>query len=245
MTDDAGHAGEGAYDLPPYDPYAGWDAPAPYEQQRFEPPVAPQPTTPLTLLPPLPADELPAAGITYELASFGQRARAMSIDTLILMIPTGLVLAFILPSVLAAAGRDPALAAEVNESTLNAGAAFGSHPRLMHWGLVAGIVITVVYWAILALYSGWFMSRTGGQTPGRRAAGVRVMREEGRPVTFGWAVYRTVLVREIAFTVASLATFGLATMAQYGWSLWDHERRSLHDMVTRSRVVVDASGRKP
>ncbi|MDQ8044700.1 MAG: RDD family protein [Solirubrobacteraceae bacterium] len=272
MTDFGEPAGAGDYDLPPYDPYAGWDAPAPYikdtpparpagEAEAIAAGLMPQPKptvaqrvvaqSPLTLmpaLPELPASELPEPGRMYALATFGQRARAMSIDSFILLIPTAIVMAFVMPSVFHAAGRDTTLSTEVYGNASNPAAVLsgtGDLHELKHWILVAGIVASVVYWGVLAVYTGFFMSRTNGQTPGRRAAGIRVMREDGAPITFGWAVYRTVLLREVAFSVVSLFTFGLATVAQYGWSLWDHERRSLHDMIARSRVVVDRGARTP
>lgn len=293
MTDFGEPAGSDAFELPPYDPYAGWDAPAPYitdtaparptgEAEAIaagllpDPAKAPapiampaadgavpvplpaaafpatqppqvQPVSPLTLMPALP--ELPPSDLTqpgqmYELASFSQRARALSIDSFILLIPTVLVLAVVMPGVFRASGgaksiTDAAAASGGSPSALLNGGTSG----LSHSIVMLGIAASVVYWGILAVYTGVFMTRSGGQTPGRRAAGIRVMREDGAPITFGWAVYRTVLVREVAFSVVSLFTFGLATLAQYGWSLWDHERRSLHDMIARSRVVVDRGAR--
>jgi uncharacterized RDD family membrane protein YckC len=180
---------------------------------------------------------LPAAR-THVLATFAQRMRALSIDTLIVLVPTAALLTFIVPVVKAKASADPKLAAEW--AAMNPDTGVGPHGREMHWAIVMTLVCLAAYWVVLAVYSGLFMSQTNGQTPGRKAVGIRVMREDGGRISFAWAVYRVVVVRELLFNAVALVTFGIVVLAQYLWPLWDHERRALHDFVAHSRVVVDA-----
>jgi uncharacterized RDD family membrane protein YckC len=72
------------------------------------------------------------------------------------------------------------------------------------------------------------------------ATGIRVVRADGQPVTFGWAMLREVAVKWLLIgAVASSFTFGLAWLLDVLWPLWDEENRALHDMVVDSRVVKD------
>lgn len=182
---------------------------------------------------------MPSDRPVYLLASWGRRLQAYAIDGLILFVPLLGLWAVVLPPLVRRAGDDPALQDELDVWIYSD----DPDPPVVHfllWILAIVAAAVACYWVLMAIYSGVFLSRTAGQTPGRRAAGIRVMRADGRPVGFWWAIYRTVLVREILFGIGSLLSGGLVTLLQYGWPLWDDERRALHDMVARSRVVQDA-----
>ncbi len=59
--------------------------------------------------------------------------------------------------------------------------------------------------AIVALiYAPLLMARTNGQTLGRMAVGIRVVRNNGGPMTFGFAMLREVAVKALLFGVVEL-----------------------------------------
>ncbi len=104
--------------------------------------------------------------------------------------------------------------------------------------LVVGFLIAIVCVSIVALlYAPALMARTNGQTLGKMALGIRVVRANGRRVDFGWAMLREVAVKALLFGVAGGLTGGLAQLADYLWPLWDEENRALHDMIVDSRVI--------
>jgi uncharacterized RDD family membrane protein YckC len=104
--------------------------------------------------------------------------------------------------------------------------------------IIVGFVIAVVCVSIVALlYAPALMARTNGQTLGRMALGIRVVRANSRPVDFGYAMLREVAVKALLFGIAGGATGGLAQLADYLWPLWDEENRALHDMIVDSRVI--------
>lgn len=80
-----------------------------------------------------------------------------------------------------------------------------------------------------------FLTRWNGQSPGKRALGLRVVRETGEPMTFAVAVRREVLAK----TILIVLTFGLAFIPNYLWPLWDDQNRAGHDFLAKTRVVVD------
>lgn len=176
---------------------------------------------------------------TYLLAGWGQRLGAYLIDLGILMIPLLGAWALLVPGLIERAGNDPRLEAEFDAMLEAEGTDF-SLGRLLYWVVVVTLTMTVAWWVLVGLYNAVFMSRTAGQTPGRRMVGIRVMRVDGRPVGFWWALYRTLVVREGLFGIGSLLSGGLLFLAQYLWPLWDPQRRALHDVLARSRVVQDA-----
>jgi uncharacterized RDD family membrane protein YckC len=71
------------------------------------------------------------------------------------------------------------------------------------------------------------------------AVGIRVIRANGEPMTFGFAMLREVAVKSLLFGIASSLTFGLASLADVLWPLWDEENRALHDFLVNTRVIND------
>jgi uncharacterized RDD family membrane protein YckC len=69
--------------------------------------------------------------------------------------------------------------------------------------------------------------------------GNRVVRANGEPMTFAWAMLREVAVKALLFGVAGSLTFGLANLADVLWPLWDDENRALHDFLVDTRTVKD------
>jgi len=109
----------------------------------------------------------------------------------------------------------------------------GGAVALIVAALIAVFAITVVAF----LYAPILMSRTNGQTLGRMALGIRVIRADGGPMTFWFAMLREVVVKALLVGVISSATFGLASLLDALWPLWDEENRALHDLVVNTRVI--------
>jgi uncharacterized RDD family membrane protein YckC len=100
--------------------------------------------------------------------------------------------------------------------------------------------IGAVWWlgwlAIGSVYVAGTMARKGahnGQTIGKQAASIRVVRDDGRPVRLGFAVLREVLLKYI---VANLI-FGIGWIIDSLWPLGDKENRAIHDMMVKTHVV--------
>jgi uncharacterized RDD family membrane protein YckC len=106
--------------------------------------------------------------------------------------------------------------------------------------LIVGLMLSFVAIAIVALlYAPLMMARTNGKTLGRMAMGIRVVRASGQPVTFVFALIREVVIKALLFGFASSLTFGLASLADVLWPLWDDENRALHDFIVDTRVVKE------
>ena len=148
------------------------------------------------------------------LAGWGRRAGAQIIDGIIITIG-----ALILFAVLAALG--------LTVDTDGGAAAF----------VVAAIVSVLVFSVVALLYAPLLMARTDGQTLGRMAMNIRVIRAGGERMTFGFALLREVLVKSLLVGVLASATFGLAWLLDILWPLWDEENRALHDFVVNTRVI--------
>jgi len=106
--------------------------------------------------------------------------------------------------------------------------------------VIVGLMLAVVAFSIMALlYAPLLMSRTNGRTLGRMVTGIRVIRANGHPMTFGFAMLREVAVKALLFGIASSLTFGLASLLDVLWPLWDEENRALHDLLVDTRVIID------
>ena len=103
--------------------------------------------------------------------------------------------------------------------------------------LIAAFLVTALVMVVVALiYAPLMMARTNGRTLGRMATGIRVVRVDGAPMTFGHAAFREVLVKGGIWILSSV-TIGLLWLVDVLWPLWDEENRALHDFLTRTRTV--------
>lgn len=106
--------------------------------------------------------------------------------------------------------------------------------------IVLGLLLAVVCVSVVALlYAPAMMGRTNGRTLGRMATGIRVVRADGLPITFGFALVREVVVKALVFGVLGSITAGIANLLDYLWPLWDDQNRALHDFVVDTRTILD------
>jgi uncharacterized RDD family membrane protein YckC len=105
----------------------------------------------------------------------------------------------------------------------------------------AGVAaVLIAYLLVFLLYYPLAMMRPGapnGQSLGKQIVGIRVIRDTGEPMTFGYAVLREFVIRVLLFGVVGTITFGIAPLLDVLWPLWDNENRALHDMVAGTHVV--------
>jgi uncharacterized RDD family membrane protein YckC len=157
----------------------------------------------------------PEAGwVGQPLASWGSRVAATVIDWLVLLIPAAILVALIV------GGLD-------GDSS---------------WGAVVGAsLLSLLIWsAILLLYAPLLMIRQGernGQTLGKQALGIRVVRDTGEPFGFWWAVVREVVVKNILVSAVSIFVPVLPWLLDNLWPLWDGENRAVHDMIVTTHVI--------
>jgi len=146
------------------------------------------------------------------LASWGTRLAAYLLDGLILLVPVILLTVII---VAIAAGSDTA-------------------------GWVTGILGFLAYLVVAFLYAPLLMAREGprnGQTLGKQALGIRVIRDGGERMSFGWAALREIVIKGFAVGVASSIIPIIPWFLNFFWPLWDDQNRALHDMVVSTHVV--------
>jgi uncharacterized RDD family membrane protein YckC len=146
------------------------------------------------------------------LASWGSRVAATLIDWLILLVPV-IVLTIIVVAI--AAGSDTG-------------------------AIVTGIVGGLAYLVVLFVYAPTLMAREGrnnGQTWGKQMIGIRVVRDIGEPMNFGWAALREIAVKGLLVSIVSSIIPLIPWLLDYLWPLWDDQNRAVHDMIAETRVV--------
>ena len=146
------------------------------------------------------------------LAAWGTRLAAYLIDGLILLVPVIILTVAV-------------VAVATNSDT---GA----------W--VTAVVGFLVYLVALLLYASLLMAREGahnGQTWGKQLLDIRVVRDSGQPMGFGWAALREIGVKGFAVTIASSIIPFIPWFLDYFWPLSDDQNRALHDMVVSTHVV--------
>ena len=152
------------------------------------------------------------------LASWGSRAGAYLVDGLIVFVPASILFFTIVGGAVGSGDDDVAWV----------GAVLG----FVGW-MLSLLIITLVYGPVL-------MSRSGennGQTWGKQLLGIRAVRDNGQPWTYGPAAVREVLLKNFAVALASSIIPVIPWFLNFFWPLWDDENRALHDMACSSHVV--------
>ena len=98
---------------------------------------------------------------------------------------------------------------------------------------LAGLLLAFFYWPLTMAREG----QRNGQSLGKQALGITVIRDSGEQVTFGWALLRQFVVIYLLFQVVGGIAFGLPWLIDVLWPLWDRTNRALHDMIVKSHVV--------
>ena len=146
------------------------------------------------------------------LASWGSRVAATLIDWLILLVPA-VVLTLIVVAI--ASGSDTG-------------------------AIVTGVLGFLAWLVVLFIYAPVLMMRGGahnGQTWGKQTLGIRVVRDNGQPMSFGWSALREIAVKGLLVSIASSIIPLIPWLLDNLWPLWDDENRALHDMVCSTHVV--------
>jgi uncharacterized RDD family membrane protein YckC len=158
----------------------------------------------------------PTAGWAGQpLASWGTRLGAWFIDLLVLLIPAVILAAVIFGTTF----DDDSSAWEVIGSS---------------------ILYFLVMSAVVLLYAPLLMMRQGaqnGQTLGKQMLGIRVVRDNGQAMSFGWAALREVVFKNLVVGIASSIIPLIPWFLNYFWPLWDDQNRALHDMAASTHVV--------
>ncbi len=102
----------------------------------------------------------------------------------------------------------------------------GNNPPIQLIQFVAFAVPVAYYW--------YFWTRRAGQTPGKFALGIRVIKADGTTITDIDA-----LIRAIGYSVSSML-FGLGFI----WALLDRKNQTWHDKMARTLVVRNSNQRK-
>jgi uncharacterized RDD family membrane protein YckC len=118
-------------------------------------------------------------------------------------------------------------------SWIGLGLLFGGSEVIGAILFVAGFVVAFLYFPLTMMREG----EHNGQSFGKQILGIRVTRDDGQAVTFGWALLRQFVVIYLLFQVVGGFLFGLPWLIDVLWPLWDSTNRALHDMIVRSHVV--------
>jgi uncharacterized RDD family membrane protein YckC len=103
--------------------------------------------------------------------------------------------------------------------------------------ITLGVLVILAGFVAAILLGPLLMTRSGehnGQTLGKQAVDMRVVRDDGRPVGLGVGVLREVVFK-IVFGV--MVTGGLFLLVDALWPLFERNGLAVHDIATQTRVV--------
>ncbi|MFV2082529.1 MAG: RDD family protein [bacterium] len=101
----------------------------------------------------------------------------------------------------------------------------GSFPGSAWATATTGTSIKMIYFIVWLTYHTVFLGSTG-QTPGKKALGLRVIRTGGEKISYARALGRT-----LGYIPSSLLYIG------YLWAIWDRRKQAWHDKFVDTVVV--------
>lgn len=94
------------------------------------------------------------------------------------------------------------------------------------------LLICILYWVVLT----W---KFGG-TLGKMAVGIKVVREDLKPISFGGALVREFFVKQILYLILIFISW-----LGYLWVLWDKKKQGWHDKIARTLVIKEVMPARP
>ena len=116
---------------------------------------------------------------------------------------------------------------------------------LADWGSRVGAMLIDAVFIIFTIGIGFIvnlflLARDGeknGMTLGKQVVGQRVIKEDGTPVTLGFAALREVVVRWLLLGIVGSFFLGIPGLLDVLWPLWDEKNQTLHDKMVSTYVV--------
>jgi uncharacterized RDD family membrane protein YckC len=113
---------------------------------------------------------------------------------------------------------------------------------LSHEMKVVAVIAGLAYLVSVLLYAPLLLRREGrhnGQTWGKQALSIRVVRDSGAPVDLGTGMLREVVAKLLILGALGYVPIvgGFAWLVWDLWPLWDKSNRAPHDMIARTHVL--------
>lgn len=113
---------------------------------------------------------------------------------------------------------------------------------LSHEMKVVAVIAGLAYLVSVLLYAPLLLRREGrhnGQTWGKQALSIRVVRDSGAPVDLGTGLLREVVAKLLILGALGYVPIvgGFAWLVWNLWPLWDKSNRAPHDMIARTHVL--------
>src|SRR5205085_8962000 len=94
---------------------------------------------------------------------------------------------------------------------------------------------------VIGYFVNWFlMGREGeknGMSLGKQVLKIRVFKEDGTPVSVGFAILRNFVVRGLLFGIVGGFFLGLPGLLDLLWPPWDDRNQTLTDKIVSSYVL--------
>ena len=179
---------------------------------------------------------------SWVLASYGQRVGAWALDFVGFALPLILLIIAIVFVVLGLIFSSTVVEESI---TTSSGTIVTEETIVESWllGSLFSSVGAVIILALLVVLIGyivwWLFALRRGQTPGKQIVGIRVIRDDGTPSSWGYTFLREFVIKFLLVGLLSDATLGIARLVDYLWPLWDRAEKmqTLHDKLLGTIVV--------
>ncbi len=182
----------------------------------------------------------------WVLASYGQRMGAWALDFVGFTLPFILLIIGLVVLVLGLIFSSEVVKESITitsdsmtiEESIEESVLSGANWLVAIMGTV-GLVLGILGIILLGYIVWWLVALGRGQTPGKQIVGIRVIKDDGSPSSWGYTFLREFVIKLLLVGFISDMTFGIARLVDYLWPLWDRAEKmqTLHDKMLGTIVV--------
>lgn len=105
---------------------------------------------------------------------------------------------------------------------------------------LSGAILELIL-VVVTLLVGWLIwlafTARNSQTPAKQLLGMYILTEDGVPASAGRVWLREIVIEGVLFGIVGSFFFGLTSLLDALWILWDPNHQTLHDKIAATLVV--------
>ncbi|MCM8819069.1 MAG: RDD family protein [Candidatus Omnitrophica bacterium] len=110
----------------------------------------------------------------------------------------------------------------------------GKFNALEYFPVLVRVFIPLGIFFLISIFYKIFLVGKFGATLGKMIVGIKIVDENGKKISYGNALVREVIVKDIIYCIIFFISF-----LGYLWAIWDKRKQTWHDKIARTIVIKE------